>query len=75
MNKIAFTNFRRFKDFITLEKQNLIGDKLIDILEKNDLLSNKIKDQIQNLQTYRLSLISYAVTGKIDVRDWQHPQK
>lgn len=38
---------------------------LIDKTQK----SNEIA--IQKLQTYRQSLISETVTGKIDVRDWQ----
>jgi type I restriction enzyme S subunit len=40
----------------------------------NTLIQN-ISNQIENLQTYRQSLISEAVTGKIDVRDWQPPKK
>ncbi|OAB30551.1 type I restriction enzyme, S subunit [Flavobacterium fryxellicola] len=61
--------------FPSFDEQNSIGIKLTEILEKNDSLSNKIKDQIKNLQTYRQSLISEAVTGKIDVRDWVEPKK
>ena len=32
-----------------------------------------IQTSIQKLKDYRQSLISEAVTGKIDVRDWQKP--
>ncbi len=42
--------------------------RILDLIEK-------INHQIGNLQIYRQSLISEAVTGKIDVRDWQPPKK
>jgi type I restriction enzyme S subunit len=46
---------------VHIEKNNSIIDKLII----------KIEENIQKLQIYRQSLISEAVTGKIDVRDWK----
>jgi type I restriction enzyme S subunit len=49
----------RIREFI--KKNNSIIDKLIF----------KIEENIEKLQAYRQSLISEAVTGKIDVRDWQ----
>ncbi|MEO9893103.1 restriction endonuclease subunit S [Aurantibacter sp.] len=39
------------------------------------VLIKKAKSQIKKLKTYRQSIISEAVTGKIDVRDWQAPTK
>ena len=36
-----------------------------------DLVISKSKTQIKKLKSYRQSIISEAVTGKIDVRDWQ----
>jgi type I restriction enzyme S subunit len=39
-----------------------------------DTLISKYQKQIDLMQEYRTSLISQAVTGKIDVRDWQ-PKK
>lgn len=56
------------------EEQISIVNYIENNTSKIDLLSEKIKTQIQNLQTYRQSLISEAVTGKIDVRDWVTPQ-
>lgn len=50
-----------------VEIVNLIND----FTSKVDLTLNKISNQIEKLQDYRQSLISEAVTGKIDVRDWQ----
>ena len=39
-----------------------------------DTLISKYQKQINLMQEYRTALISQAVTGKIDVRDWQ-PKK
>ncbi|SFZ84000.1 restriction endonuclease subunit S [Tenacibaculum maritimum] len=52
-----------------IEIKNFIN---IKIKKANDLIY-KIKNSIQKLKAYRQSLISEAVTGKIDVRDWQLP--
>jgi type I restriction enzyme S subunit len=41
--------------------------KAYDLIDKLELLINKLKE-------YRQSLISEAVTGKIDVRAWQKPE-
>jgi type I restriction enzyme S subunit len=49
---------------------NYIKTKTLDI----DFLVKKIKRLIQVFQEYRSSLISSAVTGKIDVRDWQEKE-
>lgn len=47
---------------------NYIQDQM-NIIDKTIKL---IETQIKNIQTYRQSLISEAVTGKIDVREWQN---
>ena len=36
---------------------------------------NLIEIQLEKLKSYRQSIISEAVTGKIDVRDWQPKNK
>jgi type I restriction enzyme S subunit len=41
------------------------------ILESIDNALEKTKSSLSKLKTYRQSIISEAVTGKIDVRDWQ----
>jgi type I restriction enzyme S subunit len=51
-------------------EQNLIGDYLVVETLKIDTLITNISTQIQKLKEYRQSLISEAVTGKIDVRDY-----
>lgn len=55
-----------------VEQQNIVS------FIKNSALKiviniEKIQTSIQKLKEYRQSLISEAVTGKIDVRDWQEP--
>jgi type I restriction enzyme S subunit len=53
--------------------------EIIDFLNKecNKIINLEkiIQLQIMKLQTYRQSLISEAVTGKIDVRDWKSTTK
>lgn len=49
---------------------NYINEESIII----DTLISKYQKQIDLMQEYRTSLISQAVTGKIDVREW-HPKK
>jgi type I restriction enzyme S subunit len=52
--------------------------KIIDFINEEtshvDTLISKYQKQIDLIQEYRTSLISQAVTGKIDVREWQ-PKK
>jgi type I restriction enzyme S subunit len=40
-----------------------------------DSLISKYQKQIDLMQEYRTSLISQAITGKIDVREWQPKRK
>lgn len=44
-----------------------------ELSERNELIS-KYQKQIDLIQEYKTSLISKAVTGKIDVREWQPKQ-
>lgn len=52
-------------------EQKIIVEKIIKSDEEIKLLISSIELAIEKLKTYRQSLISEAVTGKIDVRDWQ----
>ena len=56
------------------EEQNKIVKHIENEMNKMDLLISKAKESIQKLKEYRQSLISEAVTGKVDVRDWQAPK-
>lgn len=57
----------------SLLEQEEIFDFLKNELSKIDSLIVKAKSTIQLMQERRIALISSAVTGKIDVRNWQHP--
>lgn len=54
-------------------------NKIVEIVTNSyDLIDEsivKIKIQIKKLKSFRESIISEAVTGKIDLRDWQSPTK
>lgn len=53
-------------------------DEIVEAIEKIEIQYDRIIDQaehqIQLMQERRTALISAAVTGKIDVRNWQAPQ-
>jgi len=53
-----------------LGEQQEIINYLDEKIEEINSLKKEIEQQIQKLKEYRQSLISEAVTGKIDVRDW-----
>lgn len=58
-----------------IEEQIAISKFIAEYLEKNHSLMEKAKSAIQLMQERRTALISSAVTGKIDVRNWQHPNE
>jgi type I restriction enzyme S subunit len=58
----------------SLEEQKEILKALEAGLLVNDMSSSVTFESIQKLKEYRQSLISEAVTGKVDVRDWQAPK-
>jgi type I restriction enzyme S subunit len=57
-----------------IEEQKQIIAYLDNYRLEMDKLISKYQKQIELMQEYRTSLISQAVTGKIDVREWQ-PKK
>lgn len=61
-------------DLPSLNLQYEIATYLDHETGKIDSLISKIQLSIEKLREYRTALISAAVTGKIDVRDWQ-PQE
>lgn len=54
-----------------LDIQNEICNFLSNKIERFDEILKSNNFQITNLKSYRQSLISEAVTGKIDVREWK----
>ncbi|MDB2384743.1 restriction endonuclease subunit S [Endozoicomonas sp.] len=57
-----------------LQEQMSIGGKIEDYSDMFDALTAKAKTMITVLKERRTALISAAVTGKIDVRNWRPPQ-
>ncbi len=57
-----------------ISEQNQIVDQIRKQFDCFEDLINKNQTQIEKLREYRQSLISEAVTGKIDVREWQKPE-
>jgi len=58
-----------------LNEQKEIVQFLNNSTQKFDSLIMKAESAIQLMQERRTALISAAVTGKIDVRNWQHPNQ
>lgn len=56
-----------------IQEQIEISKFIAEYLEKNHSLMEKAKQAIQLMQERRTALISSAVTGKIDVCNWQDP--
>ena len=55
------------------EEQKAISNYIIEMQNNFDSLTSKAESAIALMQERRTALISAAVTGKIDVRDWQAP--
>lgn len=63
---------------ITIPPENEVKEIVADIKKKIDHFSKLMasaESAIQLMQERRTALISSAVTGKIDVRNWQHPNE
>jgi len=58
-----------------IDEQREIITYLDNYRKEMDNLISKYQKQIELMQEYRTSLISQAVTGKIDVRDWKQKNK
>jgi len=73
-NTITNLHLDKIREFIIplppIEEQKIIVNYLNDRTDEIDTLINDIRLQIQKLREYRQSLISEAVTGKIDVREF-----
>ena len=65
-------NFKDFGCFTVILPSKEIQSKIVEFLDNKtseiDVLIHKIKDAMDRLREYRSSLITAAVTGKIDVR-------
>lgn len=54
----------------SMDEQQSIADYLDGKISQIDHLVNEIQAQLADLRSYKSSLITEAVTGKVDVRDW-----
>ncbi|MDH1489252.1 restriction endonuclease subunit S [Acinetobacter johnsonii] len=61
--------------FPSLNDQQEIVSYLDEMLNKYSVIEREMHKAIELLQERRTALISSAVTGKIDVRNWQNPNK
>lgn len=52
-----------------LDEQLRIVERCQKIIEKHQILIQKVSDQIEKLQEYRRSLITAAVTGKLEISE------
>jgi len=59
----------------TLDKQSRIIEYLQSKISKINSISDRSQTAINLMQERRTALISAAVTGKIDLRNWQSPNK
>lgn len=59
----------------SIKEQEKILNHIQTETKKIDTLISKYKKQIDLMQEYRTALISQAVTGKIDVRDWKPKER
>ena len=73
---VGVDSLRNVKIILPLlsEQENIIEFLQAELI-KIDNLINKAESAIQLMQERRTALISSAVTGKIDVRNWQHPNE
>ncbi|MDN3380957.1 MULTISPECIES: restriction endonuclease subunit S [unclassified Pseudoalteromonas] len=72
--RINVDNIRNFAFVIPpLSEQDLIVSELEALTSKYDVLINNATNAIELMKERRTALISAAVTGKIDVRNWEQP--
>ncbi|WP_120511553.1 restriction endonuclease subunit S [Photobacterium salinisoli] len=72
--RINVDNIRNFLLALPpLSEQEQINESLSNLTNKYDLLIDKASVKINLMKERRTALISAAVTGKIDVRNWQAP--
>jgi type I restriction enzyme, S subunit len=70
--RFSMNDFKTIRYLIPpLHEQEKIADYLDDKVSDIESLKSDINAHINNLKSYRQSLIYEAVTGKIDVRDYQ----
>ncbi|MES2795444.1 MAG: restriction endonuclease subunit S [Bacteroidota bacterium] len=70
--RIGLTSLKKLKLLLpSLNEQNTIVEYLESYNQYYIETSQKLANQIEKLKEYHQSIISEAVTGKIDVKDWE----
>lgn len=57
-----------------ISEQQRVLDELSTMTDRIDQQRSQVQSAIDKLMEYRTSLITHAVTGKIDVRDFVAPE-
>lgn len=74
VGNLNVNNVEKYKIALpSVREQQEIVDYLDSYIDKQNKLIAKAESAIQLMQERRTALISFAVTGKIDVRNWQNP--
>lgn len=69
--EISAKEFSMFRLIVpSLSEQQQIADYLDEKTAKIDSLIEELEAQLSDLATYKQAVITEAVTGKVDVRDW-----
>lgn len=72
---IKYVNREKFENLYILSPRNAEQQIIVNYLNNKACMiktvKNKIQTQIEKLKEAKQSLISEAVTGKMDLRDWE----
>ena len=73
--RFSLADLKGIRTFLPpLDEQKAIVAHIRRQIEKREKLAERVLQEIETLQEYRSALITAAVTGQIDVRDWQAPE-
>ena len=72
LRRITISKIEEFLLFLPpLSEQRAIAAYLDEKTSEIDAMKAELTAQIEDLKTLRTSLITEAVTGQVDVRDWK----
>ena len=73
MPRITLTKLNEFVVCVPpLNEQRVIALSIDSCVERVEITLAEIQSQISDLKSYKSSLITEAVTGKMDLRGWDH---
>lgn len=56
--------------FPPIKEQKVITSFIDNEVEQIDIITIEIEKEIEDLKSYKSSVITEAVTGKVDLREW-----